>query len=122
MQYMVMICDDEKDQPEFGSAEFLKVMQGFADLEKEYEGTGKILGGGGRLDSISKAKTVRVRNGKTEVVDGPFAESREVIGGYMVLDCDTFDEALEIAAKIPCATWGSIEVRPFIQSQYESSN
>lgn len=60
------------------------------------------------------ATTVRVRNGKTSTTDGPFAETKEVLGGFYLLDCKNLDEAIEMAAKIPGALHGSIEVRPVV--------
>jgi hypothetical protein len=68
---------------------------------------------GDRLRPPSNATTVRVRDGQTLLSDGPFVETKEVICGYDILDCKDLDEALEIAAKHPCAAIGAIEVRPF---------
>jgi hypothetical protein len=95
-------------------------MKRWMALEEEYEGRGMLLRGGGKLDSVAKAKTVRVRDGKTVVTDGPFVETKEVMGGYTVLECDTIEEAIEYAAKIPVAERGSIEIRPFVRSRYAS--
>jgi hypothetical protein len=67
---------------------------------------------GGELQAASTATTVRVREGDTTVSDGPFAETKEQLGGYFVLDCDSIDEAVELAARIPAARNGVIEVRP----------
>jgi len=64
------------------------------------------------LQRISTARTVRVRNGKVSVMDGPFAETKEQLAGFYLIDADNMDSALEIASKIPPATVGSIEVRP----------
>jgi hypothetical protein len=68
--------------------------------------------GANRLRPIATATTVRVRDGKTMTTDGPFAETREQLGGYYLLECKDLDEALAYAAKIPTAKHGSIEVRP----------
>ena len=76
--------------------------------------TGK-LGFGAELDSPSTAKTVRVRGDETIVTDGPFAETKEQIGGVMVLDADDLDEAISIAARIPVAFRASVELRPVIE-------
>ena len=75
-------------------------------------GASGVLGAGFELDSPKTARTVRVRNGETLVTDGPFAELKEVLGGYYVFECDTIDEACTWAAKIPAARHGAIEVRP----------
>ncbi len=69
---------------------------------------------GEALHPVNTATTVRVRDGKTVTTDGPFAETREQLGGYYVLDCKDLDEAIEAAAKIPGATHGSIEIRPLM--------
>ena len=71
-----------------------------------------VLQGGERLQFTSDATTVQVRDGETLTTDGPFAETKEQIGGYYMVDCKDLDEAIEIAAKIPGARLGSIEVRP----------
>ena len=71
--------------------------------------------GGNPLEPVGTATTVRVRNGKSETIDGPFAETREVLGGYYLLDCKDLDEAIEFAAKIPTAAFGSVEVRPVME-------
>ncbi len=75
----------------------------------------KLVRGSNALQDISTATTVRVRNGKTETTDGPFAETKEQLGGYYLLDCKDLDEAIEYAAKIPSAKLGSIEVRPILK-------
>jgi hypothetical protein len=67
---------------------------------------------GDRLKPVSSASTVRVRNGKTAITDGPFAETREQLGGYYLIEAKNLDEATAIAARIPGARFGSIEVRP----------
>jgi hypothetical protein len=71
--------------------------------------------GGNELQSATTATTVRVRNGETMVTDGPFAETKETLGGYYVLECESLDEAVELAAKIPGAKYGSVEVRPVVE-------
>jgi hypothetical protein len=71
--------------------------------------------GGAELDELSKATTVRVKNGKTLTTDGPFAETKEYLGGFYIVESDNLDEAIEVAARIPAArTGGAIEVRPVI--------
>ena len=70
---------------------------------------------GDALQPISTATSVRVRNGETQITDGPFAETKEVLGGYYLLECNDLDEALKWAAKIPTARYGTIEVRPVMQ-------
>jgi hypothetical protein len=71
-----------------------------------------ILRGGERLRPTTDATTVRVRDGETLTSDGPFAETKEQVGGYFVVECDNLDDAIEAAAKLPGALSGSVEVRP----------
>ena len=71
-----------------------------------------VMEGGEALQETTSATTVRVRDGKTLVTDGPYAETKEALAGYYLLDVKDLDEALELAAKIPGAQWGAIEVRP----------
>ena len=68
----------------------------------------------GRLHAVASATTVRVRDGETELIDGPFAVTKEVLAGYYVLDCGDLDEALRQAARVPLARYGSVEVRPIM--------
>jgi hypothetical protein len=65
------------------------------------------------LDDPAKARVVRLRDGETMVTDGPYAETKEVVGGYFVVDCDDLDQAIELAQRVPVATKGSVEIRPF---------
>jgi hypothetical protein len=67
-----------------------------------------------RLHPVDAATTVRVRDGDTEIVDGPFAVTKEYLGGYYVLECDDLDEALRQAARVPLARYGSVEIRPIV--------
>jgi hypothetical protein len=85
-----------------------------AEYEKFMEEMGKrgVLQGGERLQPTTTAATVQVRNGSVLTSDGPFAETKEQLGGYFLVDCKDRDEALDIAAKIPGARLGTIEVRP----------
>lgn len=74
-----------------------------------------VMRGGNELADANSATTVRLRNGKRTVTDGPFAETKEVLTGLFVFDCPSLDEAIEWAAKIPAARYGSIEVRPIVE-------
>jgi hypothetical protein len=103
VRYLLMIAGDETAE---GHQD-----DGCGGWGEDLARRGKILDGGG-LRPPSEATTIRVRDGEVLLTDGPFAEAKEQIGGYVVLDCDDLDEALEIAAKHPAATYGSIEVRP----------
>lgn len=71
--------------------------------------------GGHELGDRSDAKVVRVRDGETQVTDGPYAETKEVLGGLALLDCDDLDEAIEIAARVPLVARGAVELRPVVE-------
>ena len=107
MQYVFLIHDDETQQ-HVGSPERLAA---YGQFSEEVNGRG-MMRGGARLRPTTAATTVRVRDGKTMLTDGPFAETKEQLGGFYILDCKDLDEAITYAAKIPSANGGSIEVRP----------
>jgi hypothetical protein len=100
-------------------AEQKKIDQEYMEFSKSIAGSGHMRGGN-ELDRISKAKTVRVRQGKRSVLDGPFAETKEQLGGYYLVEAKDLEEALALAARIPSARWGSIEVRPIIPHEMPS--
>jgi hypothetical protein len=107
MEYVLLIYGDET-AAHTGSPEMLAR---FGEFTEEVVRRG-VMRGGNRLRTTSAATTVRVRDGKTVTTDGPFAETKEQLGGFYLLDCKDLDEALELAAKIPAAESGSVEVRP----------
>jgi hypothetical protein len=111
MRYMLLICTEEANVSAMGREDDSSVLAEYGKFMEEMERRG-VLQGGERLRPVDEAKTVRVRDGKTLTSDGPFAETKEVLGGYFAVDCKDLDEAVEIAAKIPGARLGSIEVRP----------
>lgn len=111
MQYMLLIYADEATEPVPGTPEFGEFMQGYGAFTEEVKGKGLMVAGDA-LDGVSTATTVRVRSNNTETTDGPFAETKEALGGYYLLDCKDLDEAIQCAAKIPSAKLGSIEIRP----------
>ena len=111
MRYLLMICTDETADDALSAEE---ASARFAEYGVWMEEVGKrgLLQGGERLRPTTDATTVRVRDGETLTSDGPFAETKEQIGGYFVVDCRDLDDAIEVAGKIPGARFGSIEVRP----------
>jgi len=113
MQYLLLIYSAENAGPAPGTEEFGEMMQGYFNFNDEMKERG-ILIDGNPLEAVQTASTVRIREGQTTITDGPFAETREILGGYYLLNCKDLDEALECAAKIPTATYGSIEVRPIM--------
>ena len=111
MQYMILIYGCEKEFANVGEAEMGKVYEQYMTYSKELAQSGKMIGGAS-LKEIAMATTVRVRNGKTVTTDGPFAETKEQLGGYYIVDVPTLDDAVKWAAKCPGAAHGSCEVRP----------
>ena len=113
MQYMLLIYSAEGARPGPGSPEFDETMAKYVEFTEDVRAKG-IMVAGDPLENVASATTVRVRGGKTDIVDGPFAETKEQLGGYYILDCKDLDEALGYAARIPTAAVGSIEVRPIM--------
>ncbi len=112
MQYMLLIyLGDDYGEPKPGTPEFNKYLQGYGDLNQEMQKKGQLINGNA-LQNVTTATTVRVRSGKSTTTDGPFAETKEQLAGYFLVDCKDLDEAIEYAAKIPGAKYGSIEIRP----------
>jgi hypothetical protein len=112
MRYMLLLYDC--DRPEPGDPRFEGALEQVNSFVEECRRRG-VLRAGDPLQPVSTATTVRVRDGQTLMVDGPFAEVHEQLGGYYVLDCRDLDEALELAALCPMAEEGSIEVRPIAE-------
>jgi hypothetical protein len=111
MQYLLLIYSEEKQFATLPQAELGKLMNEFNAFTKGIKDSGNFRAGD-RLQQTSSATTVRVREGKTLLTHGPFAETREQLGGYYLVEAKDLDEATAIAAKIPGARLGSIEVRP----------
>ena len=108
-QYMLLVYEEEVDPAV--QAEREKVTPMLVELHRSLREAG-LLVGVQRLHSTQSATSVRVRDAQTEIIDGPFAVTKEVLAGYYVLDCPDLDEALKHAARIPAAAWATIEVRP----------
>ena len=111
MRYMLLICADESGVSALSPAEGEAMMGEYMKFGEEMTKRG-VLETGDRLHPTSDATTVQVRDGDVITSDGPFAETKEQIGGFYIVDCKDLDEAIEIAAKIPGARLGTIEVRP----------
>ena len=110
MQYLLTIYVDEADFTNATPEEGMAMMAAYDALTAELKDAGVLLGGEG-LQPTSTATTVRVRDGEPLLTDGPFAETREQLGGYYLIDCADLDEANRWAAKIPDAASGAVEVR-----------
>ena len=112
MQYLLMIYEDEKRFAGLPAPEWQAEMAEYQTLGKEL---GHMIRGGNALQATDTATTVRVRDGKTLTSDGPFAETKEQLGGYYLIEAANLDEAVTFAAKIPGGRYGSIEVRPIMK-------
>jgi hypothetical protein len=113
MQYLLLIYNAESQWDAMSEAERGKMSQQFGAFTQEIIASGNFKGGN-QLHPTSKATTVRVQNGKKLVTDGPFAETKEQLGGYYLIEAADLDEATAIAGRIPSAGFGSIEVRPIV--------
>jgi hypothetical protein len=118
MRYLLTIYGDESGWDDLTPEQAGQIMAAYGALGDAMREAGVILGGGGPRPP-STATTVKVRDGETITTDGPFAETREQLGGYYLLDCKDLDEAIGWAARIPGALTGSVEVRPVMD--YEAT-
>ena len=110
-RYMLLVYQPEVDPAE--QAEREAELPVFVELHRSLREAG-LLVGVQRLRSVESATSVRVRGGETEITDGPFAVTKEVLAGYYILECADLDEALKQAARVPSARWGTVEVRPIM--------
>lgn len=113
MQYLLLIYGNESVWNKMTEAEHGKISQEYSDFTNNIAASGH-LKGGNELDRTSTATTVRMRDGKRLVTDGPFAETKEQLGGYYLIEAKDLDDAIAVASRIPSVRWGSIEVRPII--------
>jgi hypothetical protein len=113
MQFMLLIYDDEQTWRDMSEEERNGVMGEYFAYTDELRAAGAYVAANA-LQPTSTATLVRVQDGERLVTDGPFAETKEQLGGYYLLDVPSLDDALEWAAKIPSAKWGTIEVRPVV--------
>ena len=111
MQYLLMIYSNEVEYAKIDPATYKTIVTEYETFTKDIVQSGNFKAGD-RLQPTSTATTVRVKDGKVLTTDGPFAETREQLGGYYLIEAKDLDTALAIAAKIPGARYGSIEVRP----------
>jgi hypothetical protein len=111
MKYMLLVYDDEQASDE---AEREQCYRDSAQIAHELRSTGQYLAAA-PLHPVSAATSVRVREGKRLVTDGPFAETREQLGGYFLIDVKDLDEAIDIAGRLPGARLGTVEIRPIME-------
>ena len=113
MRYLALIYTEERTEPP-SDGEGRQMMAEYGEYTEMIKDRGALLGGEA-LEPSTAATTVRVRDGKVSTTDGPFAETKEQLGGYYLLDCKDLDEAIDLASKIPGARWGAIEIRPILE-------
>ena len=113
MKYLCLIYDDEKKWGTLPKAQSDAVMGEYRGFTEDIKKSGHYVGGDA-LQPTSAATTVRVRSGKVSTTDGPFAETKEQLGGYYLINAKDLNDAIQVAARIPSAKMGSIEVRPIM--------
>ncbi len=113
MKYLCLIYENEKSWESLPPAESEAIMNEYFAFTNDIQASGNLLGGEA-LQPTATATTVRVRNGKVSTTDGPFVETKEQLGGYYLLEAKDLNEAIQIAARIPSARFGGVEVRPIM--------
>ena len=113
MKYLCLIYDDEKKLNAMSKGESEAFMGEYFAFTREVKERGKYVAGEA-LQPVQSATTVRVRNGKISTTDGPFAETKEQLGGFYLIEARDLNDALQVAAKIPSARTGSVELRPAV--------
>lgn len=114
MKYLCLIYDEEKKLGAMTKSESDAFMGEYFAFTEGIRKSGHYLGGNA-LQPVQTATTVRIRNGKVSATDGPFAETKEQLGGYYLVNAKDLNEAIQLASKIPSARFGSIEVRPIME-------
>jgi hypothetical protein len=116
MQYLLLIYHSEADWAKVADAEREPIYREYRQLREQLSEKGQYLGGS-QLEPTGMATTVRIRDGKRVVTDGPFAETKEQLGGYFLMDANDLGEAIAVAGRIPASREGSIEIRPLVVMQ-----
>ena len=121
MKYLCLIYEDEKAWLKLPKEQSDAIMNEYFAFTNDIRKTGQMVAGEA-LQPTQAATTVRVRNGKTSTTDGPFAETKEQLGGFYLIEAKDLNEAIQVASRIPSARFGSVEIRPIIDfSQAQSS-
>lgn len=115
MKYMLLIYHDEQAWNAFSEAQRQQTYGEYRELIEKLQSDGKFVAGN-QLQPVTTASTVRVRDGEMLVTDGPFAETREQVGGFFIIEANDLEEAKAIAARIPSARMGAIEVREVVET------
>jgi hypothetical protein len=121
VQFMALIYGNERHWEALSEDQRREVYARYGAFADEARAAG-VLAGGEELGSTSGATTVRVRDGQAVVADGPYAETNEALGGYFLLECGSWDDALDWAARIPAAEVGAVEVRPVYEHDEEETS
>ena len=114
MQYLCLIYEDEKEWQKMPTTQTEKILGEYSAYTESVRRSGNYLGGHG-LEPSHAATTVRVRNGRVATTDGPFAETKEQLGGYYLLQARDLNEAIQLASRIPGARMGAVEIRPVME-------
>ena len=120
MKYLLLIYQDEKQWAAHSEAELQRIYQEYGELRQKLSASGNFVGGS-QLHPIATANSVRVRDNKPLITAGPFAETHEQLGGYFLIEAKNLEEALDIAARIPSAREGTVEVRPIVERTAEAA-
>jgi len=111
MKYLCLVYQEEKQEVNVPAEQLAQAKKDYWAFSEDIKKSGHLIGSNG-LKHTDTATTVRVRNGKVSTTDGPFAETKEQLGGYFLIEAKDLNDAIQVAARIPSAKWGSIEVRP----------
>ena len=114
MRYLCLIYENEKQYETMSKDQTDTVMAEYGAFTQGIKNSGHYLGGNA-LQPTPSATTLRVRNGKVSATDGPFAETKEQLGGYYLIDAKDLNDAIQVASRIPSAKFGAIEVRPIME-------
>ncbi|HTO89838.1 MAG TPA: YciI family protein [Candidatus Sulfotelmatobacter sp.] len=120
MKYLCLIYDDEKSMARMSKSDSDALMGEYFGFTESIKKTGHYIGGEA-LQPVATATTVRVRNGKVSTTDGPFAETKEQLGGFYFIEARDLNDAIQVASRIPSARLGSIEVRPIVDFSKEQA-
>lgn len=118
MKYLCLVYFEETEMAKWTDAQAMQCIEESGAYDESLRDSGHLLGSNA-LQSVTMATTIRVRNGKVSTTDGPFAETKEQLGGYVLLEAKDLNEALRLAAGIPMAKSGAIEVRPILEGDME---
>jgi hypothetical protein len=120
MKYMLLIYDNEQAWTRISETEQRKIYGEYMQFTEDIKASRNYLAGS-QLHPVATASSVRVRDGKELITDGPFAETHEQLGGYYLIEAKDLDEATKIAARIPSARYGTVEVRPLVERPAEAT-